>query len=330
MGQLFNNILHVWGQKIPEANTFIGGAGLDYPTIIALADAMQIPAVSIQNFRVDSEGNISCRIDIPYTLGSAAFSSYHNHNSSFRQYYVDVDGNMIGGQYRSMASSEGLRLRLPNFTNWGTQFNGHTALGVLFGYFPELIHNGNPNNNYFHDWRNGFNRLYIPKLVLPSGFDGSQLFTNYQLNNNATYANTVYVHPDIATFPRIVTLQNKSGVKLQVRVVNDFTLPEIVNDLSVSNITDTTVTVDFTEVSAFNGLDYYEVWLEEVNNFLPLNRYFPKIQEVKNTGDIITGLKPQTTYSLRLCSVDMKYNGTGMDRNPSRRCFSNNVIFTTL
>ena len=91
------------------------------------------------------------------------------------------------------------------------------------------------------------------------------------------------------------------------------------------------VTLNFTAPApSTNPIDFYEVWIESLDNLDIVRQYLPITQEITATGQIITGLLPTTTYKLRLCTVDTMYNGTGQDTDVSRRAFSNEIIFTTL
>src|SRR5690554_5929037 len=134
------------------------------------------------------------------------------------------------------------------------------------------------------------------------------------------------MHPDMTTNAKIVEIQTKSGVKADVRIVDDFTVPTAITDLAIVEKSATTVKLSFTPATGVNGVDFYEVWLEELNNFLPENRFFPQVQELTGSGQMVIDLKPDTDYTMRLATVDMKYNGTGLSKTPA---FSNELIFKT-
>lgn len=75
-------------------------------------------------------------------------------------------------------------------------------------------------------------------------------------------------------------------------------------NLSASSVGSTSFTLNFTEpIANANGTEIYEVWVEETNNKANPKNYF-YYQYVSGTGISITGLEPNTEYTVKVRTQD--------------------------
>jgi hypothetical protein len=148
----------------------------------------------------------------------------------------------------------------------------------------------------------------------------NSLFQN--LNQNCDiYVNSIY---QSATLPPEL---NDAVVTYNANLIYvvDFTKPLDITDLSDSNVTSTTVDLNFTPPTSTNALDFYEVWVERLDlgtweEDRVKGRYNIN-QEITSSGDTITGLLANTTYRIRVVACDIYWN---------RSEFSNQITITTL
>ena len=148
---------------------------------------------------------------------------------------------------------------------------------------------------------------YLPKAEFFGATTGNEnIFVK-----NGQITKRIYCHPSNST-------SNNGGVEgdLQLAIdygseviyVQNYTTPNIITNLSIGTIYATALQINFTPPSSVNDIDYYEVYVNGVYN--------------KNivSGDYITGLNPDTTYTITVKAVDIYYNKSG---------FSNSVSDTT-
>ena len=91
-----------------------------------------------------------------------------------------------------------------------------------------------------------------------------------------------------------------------IRYVTNFTPPNPVTNLSVGTIYNTAVQLNFTPPTSVNGVDFYECY---ANGKL--------MNEIKNSGEYISGLTPSTNYNIRIVAVDMFYNKSELSNTVS-------------
>lgn len=312
--------LLVWSKPLPAYNTFIGGAGITYPTASSLSTAMSIPAEAIQRFTIDNQNNISCRIDRDYAVAGSAFAS----TTSYKNYYIDLDARMTTVTWISaMSEVKNLKLRLLGLTNWYSGFNSNGNPNLVF--LPELTAG---QGSVFTNWTEGVNRLYVPKLSSFSTLGGSSSqFSGYNSNSNANKKHLIYINSAISTNTGLLTAVTKGAI---VRVVTNYDTPNKVTDLSVAEVKPRMVKLNFsTPTAGTNPIDFYEVWYEKVEVYRDERKYLPSNSEIKASNDYATFLEPETKYKMYVCTVDEMYNGSGMFKDAIKRANSNIIEFTT-
>lgn len=349
MAELNKLQMQVWGRKqIWEPNTFIGNMG----DVVTSAYQMSLRIVSgrrgeVKNFQIDANNNISFYIGRDYELISAAFSTDRQ-----LTFYYDLDGRIktiIGRTFGPYPAPYTYDMKYGYFPGLvlttGTQnFAFHISqLNYNFEKLKEIHF-----SQVFRD--NGARNLRLPMLdvyVGPEMLSNScQLATTKRLyvpRLNVTIAqststtifdlfrsgNILYTHPDMATansgspHPSVADVISRGGI---VRYVSSFTPPANITDLSASDITATSVKLNFTPPTAVNGMDFYGIWLDDGTGKLE-QKYFPIQQELTASGQTLTGLTTGTIYKIKLSAIDMFYNGAGQSTTPA---FSNEITITTL
>ena len=312
--------LLVWSKPLSAYNTFIGGAGVTYPTASTLSTAMSLPPEAVQRFTLSSQNNIACRIDRNYTIFGSTFAS----STGFKDFYIDLDGRMTGvTYYQAMASVPNLKLRLLGLMVWQNGMNEDGSPNVF--YLPEITVGF---GNVFVGWREGFNRVYVPQLATLNAISGIASTFLKSCNYNQFKKNTIYINSAIASNTGLATAISKGIIS---RVVTNYDKPNSVTDLSVDIVSKRRVKFNFTiPTVGTNPIDFYEVWVEKINDLDYAKKYLPSNAEIKNTSDYAYFLEPDTKYRAYLCTVDEMYNGSGMNKDISERAISNSVEFTTL
>lgn len=298
-----------------KPNTFIGGIGLDITTKEELALKLAVSISDIKEFKIAGV-NVEFYISKNYNIPIDCFSNYDTFTSSFNYYFIDVDGRVQITKTRSFADNSDINFLFPNLITWEEQSNGFSIDGPNNIYLPKC--NSTTGIYTFHNWRGGVNRLYIPLLT----YLGAEAFFNYKINPS-TKKNIIYINPSIASNDKILNAKSKGAI---IREVTNFTSPSKIADLSVSK-TETTITLIFTTPSSFNVIDFHEIWIKEKEVFDPKTEYLPNDFEITGSNQILTGLKSNTEYIVKLATCDIMYNGSGMSDTPS---FSNVVEFRTL
>jgi hypothetical protein len=339
--------MQVWGRqaKVYEPNTFIGGIGTTENTASLLAFRLGIPESAIKFFNVIGN-NISAYIDGYWSPQQSAFRQkadlvyfydlsekginvfadvrlFQQGSAFVNLKYIYLKNTTYISDYSFLFTKTLLNIFLEKVTELGvTQTIRDTNVRNL--RLPALtVFSG---NSMFADTNrlSSRKRLYVPMLNI----------TMAQSSYNNIFGTVIsgliiYTHPDMATanggnpHPSIVNAISQGAI---IRYVTSFVPPSNISDLSVSTITATTAVINFTPPASINGIDFYEIWLDDGTGKLE-QKYFPWQQELTASGQTITGLTPATTYRLRLCAIDNFYNGAGQSDTPA---FSNEIIFATL
>ena len=341
------NKLHmqVWGGGKFVPNTFVGQIGTDISSKEDMASYLSVSASDLKVFSIAPDNTVSFYVGKEHSLAHDAF-----YLDNFITSYWDLDGKIIGsggrvfypdpqpslqlyaylpklnyiGQQMFIFHQNSLNYNLEGAVSYDTNqiFRGSGTRNLRLPLLEYTV-GSNPFQNAFDNPRN--KRGYLPK------FNPTMIQTNSADLYGAVINSGViiYTHPDMATadsgnpHPSIVNIISQGAI---VRYVTSFTPPENITDLSASDITATSVKLNFTPPTAVNGLDFYEIWLDDGTGKLE-QKYFPIQQELTASGQTLTGLTPGTTYKIKLSAIDMFYNGAGQSTTPA---FSNEVIFTTL
>ncbi len=268
-----------------DPNTFIGNVGNTITSPSLLASRIGIAQNRITSFSI-IDSNLQCNISGSYTLPVQAFT-YFSSPIGVVTYYRDMDGliTSIGSQcFYGGNLTEGF---FPNLTNLGPNaFDGNIggSLNLLrFLYIPRVLTLGTSvaNDSIFRGQQNFGGILYINpvQLTIQGGAPDSDL----QLLINGNW---------------------------DIRYVSDFTNPNAVTDLSVSDIVQSGAFLNFSTPDITNVIDYYETYADGVLR-----------NKTTNPNSFINNLNPSTFYKVNIIAVDIYYNKSEV---------SNNVLFTTL
>ena len=261
-------------------------------------------------------------------------------------YFIDVDGhNTITSGRNSFDSNRKLRYVKLEGVITLTGFQEITWKPARVLEFPNALFIANFNTILFDNWRSGLDYIYLPKLEVgdPSY---AMYFNNWCIRSNENMKKQAYFHPDWetanggsrhASIDYMISKQSNTSI----RYVTNFDKPNAVNDLTFENVTGKNVTLNFTPPTInTNENDFYEVWLDDGTNNI-IQKYF-NIGEVQGPGETIqirtaqagdasveaevnggintSGLLRNTTYKIKLKTVDYLYNKSG---------FSNEITITT-
>lgn len=328
------------GEKLPKPNTFIGGIAVSFGTPEALATRLVgVTADNIQNFQVDEFNNVSCFIDKDYSIGVRG-----NNIGGIVPYFIDLGGRATSIEGSGFQGQVTTALHTPNVSSLGGGYTFQStrmkyinlplvpSIGTHFAYrsiFHQYFRLDSchtiGNTNVFRPIE-GCNkkRIYLPNVTTYGstlGIDG--IFTN--INTGGV---KIYVHPSMLTINGgglegdLAYAQNSRNAI--IIPVTDFTKPNAVTDLIVSDLTATTATLFFTPPASANALDFYMVWLESdlhpVNSQAYFNERYNPLREITGSGAVITSLTPGTNYKIRIVACDEFWNESEN---------SNEVVFST-
>lgn len=259
-------------------NTFIGAKGLALTNRTQLAAKLSINASHIQNFTIDSNNNISCYINTPYTINSSAFN-----NDSVMTYYIDLGGNCT-------------RLN-------ATSFHNVTEPAVhKFLIFPNVTSCGNIDvfSGGGNGTKNRMDFLCLPSLT-PIGASGSTNGGNF---DHLLLDGNVYVDSSNETIdggspdPDIADAIT-SDIQANVVYSSNKNAPGIVTGISTVTKDTVSIEIDWTALSHSNSIDYYVILVD--GNF----------EANPSTGSYtITGLTTGTTYEIKILAIDEMGNSS--------------------
>lgn len=335
---------HVGSIPLPEPNTFIGGIGgsINTPALLA-AKFTNVTETDIENFVVDVNNNISCYIDdtIDTVLVTKAFL-----NNTAITYFIST--GVAFGLYVIELEVFRNATNLKIVDSYNLSFQGASSFRSASG----LLYINVPNQSTLYASREhqSNTQLKIAKYrnvtsmgTAAAGFSSCINAQHILLPQCTSYRQTadlnapfyniasgckIYVHPSMLT-------NNGGGLDVALAYAvtfgavivsyDDSTSPSAVSDLSSSNITTTSVDLDFTTPSSANTIQHYEVWIErtdidEWHVDRVVGRYTPK-ELITSSGSTISGLVSGTPYKVYLITCDEYYNESAK---------SNEVTFTTL
>lgn len=334
---------HVSGGNIlPDPNTFIGGVGASY--ITSAADFVSKVSTTlyesdIENFQIDVNNNISFYINVNYSFNSAVFDG----GTSGLTYYIDKDGHLTFPSNSLFRYNSGSRIayHLPGLTYMYLScfryyspstaiFSGITSTGGTFALASSsrikwvILNNMTTIGTYLFNGDSAIERIRIPSVTgWTNTNDSSNPFQNIKTGCN------IYVDNSQLTV-------NGGGLPLELDYaqttrsaniigITNYTPPNAVTNLSASSITSSGCNLDFTAPSSTNTLDFYEVWVENIDldewhSDRVKGRYNIN-QEITASGDTITGLSSGTNYKIWIVACDEFWN---------RSEISNVIEITTL
>jgi len=324
MGSLIQNT--VFGKSNYKINTYIGGVASSVNTPTLLAVKLGISANRIKLFRI-IQNNIECAIT------GGTYSLIHGcWLNSTLTYYIDKENLMVSDVGRIFRTTTSLlRIQLNGLTNAGDESFTTTRLTdislpnvkTLTGTYGSFRINPNLKRLFLPeavsstwvysglDSCTALEMVYIPKLpVLRNGaaaglnnyvFSGSKMGFKIYASPLAQTSYLGGVDKDIAW-----AIANRNAV---VRYVTDFTKPNSVTDLTSGTVTPTQTKLIFTPPSSANDIEYYECYANGIYK-----------NDIKNSGDSVIGLIPNTTYNITIVAVDIFYN---------KSAISNTINITT-
>ncbi|WP_417237252.1 MULTISPECIES: fibronectin type III domain-containing protein [Flavobacteriaceae] len=342
---------HVSSRNIlPEPNLFLGGVGVTITTATILAIKMGIDEDNIFNFQIDANDNISCYIDITVVGFSIISNGPVGGIYDTTTYVVDL-GNVIG-TITGVSSFQNFDLLKVFHSNNLTQISGGSVFRDINGtkalttiIFPNLttvsntiVCRGSTSIEYvifnecltlgggtFQSIAAGnMKRIRLQKVTL-IGSSNSTAQGTFQVPSGTQ----IYVNPTMFTADggslEADLQQAIDTYSANVISIDDTTPPSAVSDLSASSITSSGCDLDFTPPSSTNALDFYEVWVENIDLDLwhvdrVAGRYTIN-QEITSSGDTITGLTTGTNYKIWIIACDEYWN---------RSEISNVIEITTL
>lgn len=315
---------HVSGGNIlPEPNFFLGNVANTITTKEICAtffayygenENIAISSNDIKNFTIngnDVRFYIDKDIVVVSQSGQGKFSTDTN-----IEYLIDVYSYLKGYNYRAFQSKGGFKVFSKGSTRLDTQSFRYVGAS-FYHYFPNVL-----DINGIYIWQNCTpKRLYLPNCTIY----GSSPTTTSNIFN-AMGASTIYVHVSMLTIngggleADLAYAQNTGGCTI-VGILND-TPPSSITNLSYSNLTGSSVDLNFTPPSSTNSLSFYEVWIDDGTSnprqlYLIHSEITASGATVDLTGITLTGLK------IKLAACDIYWNGSGYSDNPS---WSNEVI----
>ncbi|WP_417200090.1 fibronectin type III domain-containing protein [Bizionia sp.] len=336
------------GEVLPELNTFIGGVGASIPDATSMAAKLNLLNTStplspsdIQNFSIDVNGNVKFlletdseftsffdgKTDVNYVVHTSTFlkrtklASFRN-TPNLKIFQAESVYKAGAGGGSAFRNSGLINIDLPLHQNSFDSYNWDHNDDLEYVRLSTTTALGNFQT---FNQATSLKRLYIPVVTGGIGLNvgAGNIFNDIALNA------TIYVHPSMMTI-NAGNLEGDLAYAQTTRFativpVTDFTAPSAVSDLSVSNITTTTVDLDFTLPSSTNALDFYEVWLERTDlDYWHKDRVIGRYsinQEITASGATITGLTSGVPYEVRIVACDEFWNRSG---------FSNTATFITL
>ncbi|WP_316632357.1 fibronectin type III domain-containing protein [uncultured Flavobacterium sp.] len=269
MGHLLQNT--VFGRTNYKVNTYIGGISPTINTPALLATKLGIAVNRIKLFRI-IDNDIECAI----IGGSYEVKGFNHSDLSQVTYYRDPTGIVSGIGHQ-----------------------GFYNTGLIEGYFPNATYISIAafDQNLYPSGRpkNLLKKLYIPSVTrIGNTVTNENVFRSGNLNLGKIWAN------------QILQTINSGGVEGDlaylatgntITYITNFSKPSSITNLSATAIYNTGIQLSFTPPDSINGIDFYEVYVNGLYK-----------QDIKNSGDIVTGLTKNTNCNINLIAVDNFYN----------------------
>lgn len=238
-----------------EPNTFIGGIGSMVTSASDLASKTSLSVGDISLFNVDANNNVSCKIDINYTINNSPFGGLVT-------YYIDLNGRCTSIGDSALKSLVNKVVVLPSLTSCTTQGFAGGGSGTRANYDIISLPILNPIGSTV-----GYNM----------NFQYSNITNLYVNNANATN-NGGSPDGDLTDVNATIANLNYS---------TNTTSPDAIDDLSVSDYGGASIHVEWTAPTSTNAVDFYLVF---VNNayvgFTQLTTYTVTLLDFNTSYDI--------------------------------------------
>lgn len=162
-------------------------------------------------------------------------------------------------------------------------------------YFPAVTYIGGWGGNY-DQFTGAQGVFYIPNCT---SLGDTALNDNVFRYGNAKFS-AIYVHPSLATNNAGLPDGDMNNINATVvkRYVTNFTAPNPITNLSIGNVYASALQLNFTAPTGnTNAIDFYECYANGVYK-----------NTITASGEYITGLTPNTPYTIELKPVDIFYN----------------------
>jgi len=305
-----------------QPNTFIGGVATEIPTKAALATKLAIAESNILYFAVVGS-DIEARININYSFRNIWAGSAITR-------YIDEDDLVTGCGFNFCSYLKKIKLLgvttpitymyrdcpllkvihhplLVGVLNTRNIFNMDSLTHVILNELNYIGAAGSSGTDFTF-----FNCPKLKKVYLPEclNFGDTHQFDNTIRNTTGE----MYVHSSMFTINNgglegDLAARQSAGVVIKDSSLWSFTPPNAVTNLSISTLYATVLQLNFTPPSSVNAIDYYECYANGVYK-----------NDITASGGHITGLNPDTTYTITVKAVDVFYNKSE---------FSNSVSDTT-
>lgn len=267
-----------------KQNTFIGGVASRFPNRTAIANLLGLAPSRVKLFEIDGKDIKFCIIGnyfVPQDTWSGAVDITH---------YDDRYGFCnIMGVHPFRSGSSVTSAVFPNVTFLSRQvFQG---CGLLRKARFDKVNTVEVNAN-FSGVKNAL--IYLPLLQNigpPSGVTSFfYLVTNSVVCLHENMATNNNGGPD-ADIGYLLSRNNT------VIYVPNTTPPELINDVSFSNITNSSIDISFTEPYSLNGVSFYEIYVNDI------------FHSTTNTTNLtINGFFQNKNYKINVKAVDIYYN----------------------
>lgn len=286
---------YYFGSRRPyKHNTFVGNVAVYIPNRAIIAAKLGLNVSRIKNFEVVDKDIKFCVIG-KYTLPQDTWSG----SNGFGLTYFDDRYGMINelGVHPFREGSPVTSVTLPNATYLSRQFFQSDSLlrKIRLDKITTIQINGN-----FYGVNNA--KIYLPSLKIigsPSFNDG--LF-------NGVSSSIIYINEFMKTcndgrpdLDLIGAIANGNRIVYVPNVIP----PEPIDDILVTNITNTSVDISFTEPYSLNGIEFYEIFLDDV--------YY---SDIYSNTSVVNGLSPDKPYKISVKGVDIYYNRLNDDSVP--------------
>jgi hypothetical protein len=276
-----------FGKQKFKVNTYIGGIGGTINTPTLLATELGISENRIKLFKITGL-DIECSI----IGGSYVITGIFSFSNIPITYFYDELGLCVGATNGRMFEnvSSNPFLYFPNL-NPSVEFGRNSSIGEI------NLSNATSINSFFTK-----NAISVKRFIVPRVINMGSSALNDNIHSYIVSKSTWYVNPFLQTNNAgaedgdIVYARNQGAT---IRYVTNFNTPNKILDLSVGQVYNAAIQLNFTPPNSTNAIDFYEVYLN--NSIVPF-------AEIKNSGDMIAGLAPSTNYNIKIVAVDMFYN----------------------
>lgn len=307
-------ILNPYIHSKKQPNTFIGGIGATITNRAQLvAKLTGIVESDIKNFNIDDNNNVSCYIGKDFNLITSAFE-----DDTDITFFYNTDGRHKNVGLDIFAGCTNFKF----YSNYGVGSESPWATGSGMFEFSKVSHVFLENATVLRGNRTFGNisntKIYIPNIISTNGVTSGA-------NNPFAFSSglILYMNENYDSDSELNARVNaglSSGNIAQVIKITDFTTPDSVNDLSVSDYGATYIKLDFTPIAE---ADFYEVWIKKSGS--DVWELFGDLPDSK----FLLGLDSNTTYQIKLATCDEFWNGSGFFSDPNKRAFSNTITQTT-